>query len=366
MQAHNQWAARPNDERFKTVEELHAHCLKYRQSSVEAFAQTSSLRVEAVDGNLQLVGKDKKAEFTNWSFSQLCSQASAPAAYLQKLPATLAAQNLNHGLKEIEPGKDSALLLGQENGALTLRATVSEKYSRIWNSEITERLLRLQSENPNWKNPLAYKRGPRGEWLSEMEPAGLYASDRDMFAFLVDESKTFDGGPKGLSRGFFVANSEVGSAAYKFTGFLYDYVCGNNIVWGAENVFDIKIRHVGQAHDKAFSQLRVEIKKYLEDGTEKVERMIVGAKNYELGLKKEDVLDAVMGLAGKQKLRELTKVRVSEAIDTAEKRQDRYGSPNTLWAVVGGLTENSQNVKFADEKTAIDTAAGKLLKVITF
>ena len=42
-------------------------------------------------------------------------------------------------------------------------------------------------------------------------PAGIYASDHDMFAFLVNEEyRIDDGSDGGLARGFFVQNSEVG------------------------------------------------------------------------------------------------------------------------------------------------------------
>ena len=65
-------------------------------------------------------------------------------------------------------------------------------------------------------------------------PAGLYASDHDCFAFMVNESVTVDDGSDGgLCRGFFVSNSEVGAASLKFTS-LYRSVCGNHIVWGAK------------------------------------------------------------------------------------------------------------------------------------
>jgi hypothetical protein len=28
--------------------------------------------------------------------------------------------------------------------------------------------------------------------------------------------------------------------------FLYEYVCGNHRVWGASNVVEVKIRHIGK------------------------------------------------------------------------------------------------------------------------
>lgn len=366
FQANRQWATRPADQRFTSLQELHDAVTAHKAASGEAIVNTTDLRVEAVDGDLKLVGKTgTPATMTHWSMGQICQDAKAPAGYLRDLPATLAAQNINHGLKvNTKIGDKSALLFGRDNGSLVLRGAVSQMYKRIWNSDITSRLLRLQAQNPNWKNPLAYANGKFG---AAMVPSGLYASDHDMFAFLVDESKTFEGSPKGLNRGFFTWNSEVGAQSYGFMGFYYDRVCGNNIVWGAEDVFGIKIRHVGQADEKAFRQLAIQMVKYSESESGKVEKMIQKAKAMELGSTTEEILDKVFGFAQKQKTTALlSQGRIEKAIETAQNRTERYGNPNTLWSVVSGLTENSQEIEHADRRLEVDKAAGKLLNVINF
>jgi hypothetical protein len=364
MKAHQQWKTRPSDERFKSVQDMHTAVLGFKDASGTAIVPTSSLRVEAVDNDLKLVGKmGVPATLTHWSMGQVCHHAGAPAAYIRGLPATLAAQNINHGLKAHTSLKDTSALLFHQDDGLTLRGAVSEVYKRIWNSDITQRLLKLQETNPNWKNPLGYANGQMG---GELVPSGLYASDHDMFAFLVDESKTLDGSPKGLNRGFFTWNSEVGGSSFGFMGFYYDRVCGNNIVWGAKDVFSTKIRHVGKADDKAFQQLAVQMVKYQESEGGQVETMIQKAKAFELGNTTEEILDKVFGMAQKQKSTELNKTRLTAAIETAQKREDRYGNSNTLWSIVSGLTENSQDIPFMDERLKIDKAAGKLLNVIEF
>jgi hypothetical protein len=374
FKAHNQWKSRPADERFKTLAELHAACLLHKNAAAETEVPFSQLRVEAQDGDLKLVGKTGvPANLTHWAMGQLCSQAGAPAGYLRDLPATLAAQNINHGLKaRADQTSNAALLFNRDEGGLTLRASVSEKYTRIWNADVTGKLLRLVESNPNWENPLAYKvitPGTDGKWpvySSEMEPSGLYASAQDMFAFMVDESKTLEGSPMGLNRGFFVWNSEVGSSSFGVMTFLYDRVCGNNIVWGAKDVAEIRVRHVGNADAKAFNQLQVELVKYAESAAGGIETMIKKARAHSLGRNADEVLDSVFGIANKIRTPELTKVRVKEAIELAETRRDRYGDPYSVWGVVGGLTEASQNSVHTDERVKVDRAAGKFLKSFEF
>lgn len=373
FKAHAQWKSRPVDERFKSVQEMHGAVTEYRNSAVGATMPYNDLRVEAVNGEVKLVGKSgTPATLTHWSMGQLSQRAGAPAHYLRSLPAELAVKNLNHGLEARNDANDQAQLLFHQNGSLILRAATSEVYDRIWNNDITGRLIRLQENNPNWTNPMAYKvlaPGTDGQWPTmsqQMERAGLYASDHDMFAFLVDESKTLEGGPQGLNRGFFVWNSEVGASSFGFMAFLYDRVCGNNIVWGATDVQEFRIRHTAGASDKAFGQLAVELKKYSESATGQIETMIKQAKAYELGATKEDVLDRLFGLAAKLKTPELNKTRLTQAVELAEQRTERYGNPYSMWGVVSGLTEASQWLSHTDDRVKIDKAAGKLLKTISF
>ena len=371
FKAHKQWAERPKDERFQSLPDMHAAVSKYRGIAAQASIPYSALRVEAVNNDVVLVGKKSDgtqvpATLTHWAFGQLAARAGAPAGYLRTLPATLASQNLNHGLKARGEENDSdgkAKLLFHANGSLIARAVTSEKYSRIWNSDLTARLLDFQAANPQWVNPPAYK---DGKWGAELVPSGLYASDHDMFAFLVDESRTIEGSPKGLNRGFFCWNSEVGASKLGFMSFLYDRVCGNNIVWGASEVHEIGIRHVGNADTRAMREIAVEIKKYAESSASDLEAKIENAKTIVLGATKLDAIDSVMKQIGKLKLVDLNRPKVEAAISLAEKRTERYGNPYSAWGIVGGLTENSQASAHTDERVRVDRAAGKLLKSIAF
>lgn len=375
FKAHSQWKSRPSDERFKNVKELHLACAGYRAIAAEATAPFSQLRVEAQNDELVLVGKaGVPAKLTHWAMGQLSLRAGAPAAYLRELPTTLAAQNLNHGLKErgIDDPTTPAKLLFHQNGSLVLRAALSEKYSRIWNSDVTSRLIELQDRNPSWRNPMAYKvlaPGKGGNWptmSSEMEPAGLYASDHDMFAFLVDESKTLKGSPAGLNRGFFVWNSEVGASSFGVMTFLYDRVCGNNIVWGAKGVTEFRTRHVGQANALAFGELQGQIRTYMDSSASEMEKKIEHAQNFSLGKTKEEVGQAVLKLVSSNRILGLPANKIADAIELAETREDHYGNPYSMWGVVSGLTEASQWEAHADRRVEIDRAAGKLLNTIAF
>ena len=287
FKASRQWSTRPADERFASLEVLDEACYSYFQQAAIAKAPWSSLQVEPDGEEVILRGSTgESSRLTHWSFGQVAQRAGAPAAYLRELPAELAAPCLRHGLARHADG--TAALMFHRNGGLVLRSALSPSYTRIWNYEITGRLADLVQREPEWTVPPAMG----------SHPSGLYASDHDMFAFLVNESRRIeDGTDGGLARGFFVWNSEVGDAAFGIMTFLYRYVCGNHIVWGAKDVREVRIRHVGRADEKAFRQLTVDLKVYADRSASDDEAQIERAKTFELGENKDAVLDRSLGSA---------------------------------------------------------------------
>jgi len=81
------------------------------------------------------------------------------------------------------------------------------------------------------------------------ETTTLYASDRDVFLFLVDDTNPIeagrlpDGSPDLYFRGFYCWNSEVGSKTLGIASFYLRAVCMNRNLWGVENFEEITIRH---------------------------------------------------------------------------------------------------------------------------
>ena len=61
------------------------------------------------------------ALLTHHAFGQLATLSKAPANYLRTLPATLAAQNLNHGLKVMGDERSDEARLLLDTGLNTVR-----------------------------------------------------------------------------------------------------------------------------------------------------------------------------------------------------------------------------------------------------
>lgn len=227
----------------------------------------------------------------------------------------------------------------------------SDKYTRIWNCDVTERLVRLAVEHPEWQPAPPAFDGSRG----------LYASDHDIFAFMVDNGRRiFESDPNGgLSRGFFVWNSEVGAASFGVMTFLYEYVCGNHIVWGTSDVRGLRVRHIGDADERAFRELAGELRRYADSSASEGEERIEQAKRYSLGNDKDAVLDAIFG----KRIPGLSRKRLDDAYDKAEAHADWYGDPKSVWGMVNGITEIARDLKHTDERVHLDRAAGKVMEI---
>lgn len=357
-QATDQWSNRPADQRFNSLADLHGAVTHHRAVAVEAVnVQMSALRIVErtnPDGSelpmLLSPATGSEAEFTHHSFGQLCRRIGAPASYLRTLPSRLVSDNMNEGLQKIEPrenGEGDNLLFSQ-NDKLVLRAALSPSYTRIWNSDVTSRLIALTEKSPEWQPAPEAFDGSRG----------LYASDKDMFAFMVDsDRRIFESLPGGgLGRGFFLSNSEVGDASFRLTTFLYEYVCGNHRVWGASGVQELRIPHIGSADSRAFAKMTVELRKYADSSAADEETKIESMRRMELGASKDEVLDAVFNLG-------LTRKVAVQAYDIAVEHEDRYGSPRSVWGFTGGLTEVARDKQNADERVLLERQAGKIMQI---
>ena len=108
------------------------------------------------------------------------------------------------------------------------------------------------SGDTRWKIPgvLDWSTGiynPRAEVTRDTTT--LYASDRDVFLFLVDDLNPIeagrlpDGSPDLYFRGFYCWNSEVGARTLGIASFYLRAVCQNRNLWCVEDFEEITIRH---------------------------------------------------------------------------------------------------------------------------
>lgn len=359
--ASRQWASRPADERFTSLTDLHAHTLSQRQRSAgkvvssrgitaigdAADSEHKGLLIEGPNGN--------RVAPTHFSFGQLANLSGAPAGYLRGLPAPLAADCINWGLKVSRDVEDVGLLLRREDEGISLAAATGPRYGRIWNSDITSALVR------RFGNGIDGDFTVPGEFGKAVQVTKanttLYAGDRDMFVFLADEQNRIslpnrrDGQSGSLARGFFCWNSEVGSSTFGIAMFLFDYVCCNRIVWGAQGYKEIRIRHTAGAPDRLLEEALPVLEAYSHSSATPIEAQLKAAQQ-----QKVDNVEAFL------KGRNWSSSLIAKAQAAHE---DEEGRPmETLFDVVTGATAAAKRIPFQDDRVAVERAAGKLLDLV--
>lgn len=256
--AHLNWANRPADERFASLQDLHKAVSERDKRSSDEVVDLRGASFTVRENRVTMDANKTHYPMTYWSSGQAFQRLGVPREMLKKLDANVASSVLNNRLHKLlneEEGEAEApVLLSRTNGAKSdqvIRAWHGDRYGthddRIWDSDVTKLLV---DELPDgWRNPVAYD---AGEWGAPLVPSGLYASDRDLFAFLIDGGDQLDlGGRDQFHNGFFISNSEVGARRFMITRFKFRVVCGNNIVWGAEDVTAVALRHTKKARQRA-------------------------------------------------------------------------------------------------------------------
>ncbi|CAM5612233.1 hypothetical protein SSCI18S_05240 [Sphingobium scionense] len=254
----SEWYSRPDDEKFLSLDDLYESVRRRAGHARTRIVESRDVRVEASMDNaerLSLIvpGEAEPIAPTNWSFGQLSSLVGAPASYLRGLPAALAGINLQHGL--LNHRGEQVKLLETHEGRSELRAVTGPDYGRIWDHELVAAVMKIAGNgvsDTRWKVPGVL------DWRSmrynphvdvTRETTTLYASDRDVFLFLVDDTHPIEAGklPNGdpdlFFRGFYCWNSEVGSKTLGIATFYLRAVCMNRNLWGVENFEEIRVRH---------------------------------------------------------------------------------------------------------------------------
>src|SRR5438309_6642956 len=293
--AHREWASRPPDERYASVQALYEAARTRRARIEERTTETVDLRTMVVDDDDLAIRNTsgRTAALTHWSFGQLATLASAPPSYLRTLPAAIASSAINYGLQQF--ARDEYQLFIERTAPWTVHAITSPRYARVQHDELAGRVLALMADHPAWHLPLGYK---DGEFGAEKIPSGAYLGDRDMFLFLVDGNRDLDDPTDrtnaGLFRGFILRNSDVGAAALTLDLFLFRAVCSNHLIWGFQHVAGFRRRHVGASIQDAWTSSLNDVRGALDADTAAERTLLLRATTQELGATRDAVIDTAV------------------------------------------------------------------------
>lgn len=365
-QASKEWSSRPADERFTSLAELSDFVNKQRSMTRAGVLSSRGLTAlpapsaidpqsgESPDLESLFIRSDRTGHIikpTHWSFSQLCQRAQAPAKYLRSLPAPMAADCINYGLKCSRDVEEIGVKVqtDESGNPETLRCATGPNYGTIWNSDLVTDI-RSKFEGSDWKVP-----GEFGVELDQVtkENTTLFASDRDMFVFLADEKNRVelpnrrDGKTGTLARGFFVWNSEVGDKTCGAAFFLFDYACKNRIVWGAEQFKEVRLRHTSSAPDRWLEEITPVLRDYSNAAASTVEQHLIAAQNHKV----DNVLEFLTKRYNKERAAQYVQAFV----------RDENREPESLWDITTGMTAHARSFKNTDSRVELEREAGKIL-----
>ncbi|WP_298324829.1 DUF932 domain-containing protein [Asticcacaulis sp.] len=363
----SEWFSRPDDERFLSLSDLYASVKTRTDRSRTRTLASADIRVEAHRDaperlSLLLPGGERPVAPTHWSFGQLAGLVGAPAAYLRQLPAALAGINLQYGLTSHRAEQVKTLEI--EDGRVELRAVTGPDYGRIFDHELVEAVQRIAGNgtgDTRWKVPgvLDWSTGiyhPRVDITRDTTT--LYASDRDVFLFLVDDLNPIeagrlpDGSPDLYFRGFYCWNSEVGAKTLGMASFYLRAVCQNRNLWGVEDFQEITIRHSKYAASRFAHEAAPALTRFANSSPMPFINGIKASRE-QIVARCDDDREEFLRKRG------FSKAETGKIIETVLAEEGR--KPESIFDFVQGITAVARDKPHQDARLDMEARAKKLL-----
>ncbi|WP_114149031.1 DUF932 domain-containing protein [Pararhizobium haloflavum] len=363
-----QWIARPADQRFLSLSDLHASVSaraerteehRIMNKEVEFFAPDPKTKDDTNKLFVGLPGGNEIAP-THWSFGQVASLAQAPAGYLRKLPTQIVADAVNWGLRY---NRGVERIKTYSTGDELLAATGPD-YGRIFDREVVEAVQQIAGNGTGdfrWKVPgvLDWQTGRYDpEHPVTKDTTTLYASDRDVFIFLVDDrnpievGKLPNGDPDLIFRGFYITNSEVGAGALKLAAFYLRGICCNRLMWGVEGFEEISMRHSKYAPSRFVEEARPALAGFAEGSATRLREGVEKAKAAKIAASDEEALEWLSS-------RKFSRSRATAIMETVEKEEGRPA--RTAWDFAQGISAVARDIPHTDERVSFENEARKIL-----
>jgi histone H3/H4 len=220
-----------------------------------------------------------------------------------------------------------------------VRSVHGVAYTRLWNAELLDVV-----------NEFASDFTPPQKAMDDVG-TGLYCGEQDLFAFLIDPTGWAEIDGEAFAPGFFVWNSEVGKRSLGIQTFWFQRCCQNHIVWDATEVVEFSRKHTANVRD-GLNEIRSIVEGLVasrDARRDSFAAVIKKAMSERLGSDADEVTKA---LAAEKIPRHLIK----DAMEIARKR-----GAFTIFALVDALTQLSQKVRYAGDRTELDARIGQLL-----
>jgi hypothetical protein len=366
----SQWASRPDDQKFLDLNSLHAQVAKWADESQEVEilpTDISALFDQSRPGYLGVAVKGAEVDMSHFAFDNISRIAGAPPNYLRSIPGPLAALNLNYGLRVAEQKSVEAYVRTSETGEQVLRGITSTRYGRILDRDVVEAVQQIAGNgtgDTRWKVPGTIEWGAahgisyNPEVNITTQNTTLYASDRDVFLFLVDDrnpievGKLANGAPDLMFRGFYVWNSEVGARTFGVATMYLRGVCQNRNLWGVEGFNEVTFKHTSGAPDRFLSDAAPALLTFAEGASSKLIAGVSAAKAAKVATDDEERFDFLARFGFSQRAGQ-------RVIDTVLAEEGT--KPETVWDFAQGVTALARQETLQEARLKMEAVAGRML-----
>ncbi len=260
-----------------------------------------------------------------------------PVSYFRRCPTSLRDAQVNYWLRHPEGEAESSESRGESRWLLrvrgeTLRAVLTERYSRVGNAELVEAI-----------SPVLKETGLSVRWFA--------LSDEGLHLRLVDPSRPLEvlpGDP--VMAGIHLANSEVGKRSLTIDTVVWRLVCKNGLVRLVKGKSLFNRRHIGLSLPELMVTLPDAIRRALQEGVMVAERL-QRATTIHLS----DPTGVIATLASDWPLSQSLEEKIIDA------RLQEGGQQDTLYGLVNAVTSVAQGLP-PDERYALEALAGTLLE----
>lgn len=367
--ASRQLFSRAGDEVFSGWDHILSHLRTVQDNTVEvplnhlsAVADRDSVYAQfSADG-----GDTYATRMNDWSFNQMTKFTEVRGVYsaLNALSPQTSASALNELLvRNGAQDRDRVALVHlspKPTDEDTMphdpvsRAFYSTSYNRVGDLEVFKHFHHL-SEQFGYE-PAGRFAGKRGG-LAPVKPeaSGLYRGDRSSFGFVANELGRIDIDNSSLYHAVMWGNSEVGKETLWFQDVLYNYICGNHMIYSPKRMRMTKHRHTG-----AVRSVLMEATRMFEsvDGEREDRRL----KTQEMFSKASTTIFAqTRKLVEKKLASSLTKRDAMLSANYLEHPFAYPKNPISVWGVAQAITLASQEKVYVDERRAMDKVAGNML-----
>lgn len=365
-----QWASRPDDERYTSMGELMDMLRRRTNLSNDRTIKLADLSPKLIGSEFgfQVDGEGDILRPTNYSFQQIGTALKMPTGFIKSTlydEPEIVARVMGKSLRRLE---DPTQEVGLYHSNTDLRGVTGPKYGRVLDLEVVQALDEARRESGAiWEVPTAFAM-PGSTQFECVDPTKeqttLYASDRDVCLFLVDQRNPIECGfvtdpktggqvPDVYSRGIVVRNGECGGVALSVTTFLYRWVCMNRSIRDQKGFQKVSLAHRSGVRDAFLKTLVPAMKAFVNGSAAGVADEIQRAKNQPLVRSDEEATLALTTTFG-------FSLDVASVIMGKSLAEDQRPIRSTF-DMVQAMTAAARSIPYQDKRMQIEREAGKLL-----